>query len=188
MNKTELRLEYKNKRSKLTTSNIEELSIAIANQLLPLDIWNNTYFHIFLSMENQKEIDTSFVLSILQGKDKEVIIPKSNFKTGTLTNYLLTDNTAIKVNNYGIPEPVDGIEVPNHKIDVVFVPLLAYDHKGNRIGYGKGFYDRFLASCKESVIKIGLSFFPPEKDVFTDISTEDIPVDYCVTPDGVYTF
>ncbi|WP_417443487.1 5-formyltetrahydrofolate cyclo-ligase [Joostella sp.] len=187
MNKNELRIEYKKKRDALSQSDIEDYSIAIANQLLRLKIWENNYYHIFLSIASQKEIDTSFILSILQGKDKEVIISKSNFKEGILTNFLLTDNTVIKVNKYGIPEPEDGIEVPNKKIDVVFIPLLAYDKKGNRIGYGKGFYDRFLASCNNEVIKIGLSFFPPEESI-EDISQHDIALDYCVTPNEICSF
>jgi 5-formyltetrahydrofolate cyclo-ligase len=69
----------------------------------------------------------------------------------------LTDNTKIKKNEHNIP--VDGIEVPSHKIEVVFVPLLAYDKQGQRVGYGKGFYDKFLAECSPATVKIGLSFF-----------------------------
>ncbi|MCX2680567.1 5-formyltetrahydrofolate cyclo-ligase [Galbibacter sp. EGI 63066] len=187
MDKNQLRETYKKKRAALTDNQIEDLSIAIANQLLAVDIWNKKFYHIFLSIETQKEVDTSYILSILQGKDKEVLIPKSDFKTGLLTNFLLTDNTAISVNKYGIPEPIDGIEIPTQKIDVVFIPLLAYDEKGNRIGYGKGFYDRFLASCGKDVVKIGLSFFPPEEYI-DDITEEDIPLDACVTPEKTYRF
>jgi 5-formyltetrahydrofolate cyclo-ligase len=104
-----------------------------------------------------------------------------------MNHFLLTDNTVIKKNAYNIPEPIDGIEVPSTKIDVVFVPLLTYDTKGSRIGYGKGFYDRFLAECKPDVIKIGLSFFPPETIDFESDST-DIGLDFCVTPEKVYEF
>jgi 5-formyltetrahydrofolate cyclo-ligase len=82
-----------------------------------------------------------------------------------MTHYLLTDSTTIKKNPYHIPEPIDGIEVPDAKIDVVFVPLLAYDKQGNRVGYGKGFYDNFLSKCKPETIKIGLSFYPPEDKI-----------------------
>ena len=104
-----------------------------------------------------------------------------------MTHFLLTDNTKIKKNEYNIPEPVDGIEVPSKKIDVVFVPLLAYDKKGNRVGYGKGFYDKFLSECKPDVIKIGLSFFEPE-ELIADIFEGDIKLDYCVSPNGFYQF
>ena len=69
----------------------------------------------------------------------------------------------------------------------MFVPLLAFDTKGNRIGYGKGFYDRFLADCKPETIKIGLSFFEAEKD-FNDVSKDDVQLDYCVTPEELFQF
>jgi 5-formyltetrahydrofolate cyclo-ligase len=82
---------------------------------------------------------------------------------------------------------VDGLEVPVSKIDVVFVPLLAFDKNGNRVGYGKGFYDNFLAKCREDVIKIGLSFFEPE-EIIDDVFKTDIRLDYCVTPFGINNF
>ena len=104
-----------------------------------------------------------------------------------MTHFLLTDNTKIKKNDYGIPEPVDGLEVPTAKIDVVFVPLLAYDKTGHRVGYGKGFYDIFLKECKPDVIKVGLSYFDPE-DSIADIAENDIRLNFCVTPDGIFEF
>ena len=99
----------------------------------------------------------------------------------------LTDNTIIKKNQYNIPEPVDGIEISIDKIEVVFIPLLAFDKKGNRVGYGKGFYDRFLAKCKPKTIKIGLSFFEAETEI-SNVFESDISLDYCVTPKMVYIF
>mgnify|MGYP000318084621 CR=1 FL=1 len=124
---------------------------------------------------------------ILAGKDKEIVVSKSDFKNLTLVHFLMTDNTKIKKNSYNIPEPVEGIEVPDAKIDVVFVPLLAYDKFGNRVGYGKGFYDTFLSKCPEDAIKIGLSFFEPEETI-DDVSPTDIRLDYCVTPTTNYSF
>jgi len=187
MFKKELRTQYKALRSQFTAEIIEDQSMAIANRLLSLDIWEATYFHLFLTIEEQKEVDTEFVLQILAGKDREIVVSKSHFDTLEMTHYLLTDNTKFKKSDYNIYEPLDGIEVPTTKIDVVFVPLLAYDVRGNRVGYGKGFYDVFLSKCKEDVIKIGLSFFEPEPEI-TDVLPTDIPLDYCVTPTTVYSF
>lgn len=187
MLKKELRLKYKTLRATLTENEIEEKSLAIANAILPLAVWDKTYFHIFLPIVEHKEVDTEFILHLLSGKDKEIIISKSDFETRGMTHFLLTDNTKIKKNEYNIPEPMDGIEVPSTKIDVVFVPLLAFDKKGNRVGYGKGFYDKFLAECKTDVIKIGLSFFEPE-ELILDVFESDVLLDYCVTPSGIYTF
>ncbi|MEK8178850.1 5-formyltetrahydrofolate cyclo-ligase [Flavobacterium buctense] len=187
MLKKDLRKKYKELRSTLSEEQIEDKSLAIANRLLQVGIWDNTYFHLFLTIEEQKEVDTEFVLQILAGKDKEIVVAKSNFETLEMTHYLLTDNTKFQKSDYNIYEPVDGLEVPTSKIDVVFVPLLTYDVKGNRVGYGKGFYDNFLSKCKADVIKIGLSFFEPEESI-EDVSPTDIRLDYCVTPMTLYSF
>ncbi len=187
MTKSELRKKYKSLRKNLTLNQIDDLSIAIANQALKLPIWEHSFYHIFLSIEEHKEINTDYILNILAGKDKNIVISKSDFKTTTLINFLLTDSTVIKKNHWNIPEPVDGIEIDNKKMDVVFVPLLAFDKQGNRVGYGKGFYDNFLSSCKPETIKIGLSFFETEDEII-DIFEGDIKLDYCVTPEKVYEF
>ena len=171
----------------LTTDEVEEGSLEIANNLLNLPIWGKEYFHLFLSISEKREVDTQAILHILQGKDKHVVLSKANFESGSMTNYLLTDSTVIKVNDWGIPEPVEGIEIKASSIDVVFIPLLVYDEKGNRIGYGKGFYDRFLSQCKPEVVKVGLSFFSAEEDI-PDVDEHDVPLDYCVTPEKIYNF
>ncbi|MDH4403625.1 MAG: 5-formyltetrahydrofolate cyclo-ligase [Flavobacterium sp.] len=187
MFKKEIRLKYKELRRSLSENLIEELSLAIANGVLLVPIWEKTYFHIFLPLEEQKEVNTEYILHLLSGKDKEICISKSDFKTRKMTSILLTDTTIIKKNDYNIPEPVDGIEVPSNKIEVVFIPLLAYDKTGNRVGYGKGFYDKFLAECHTNTIKIGLSFFEPE-ELISDVTTLDIQLNYCVTPNKVIKF
>lgn len=187
MNKNELRRTYKAARQKLSQEEIEDKSLAIANQLLRMNIWDKLYYHLFLTIDEQNEINTEYILQILAGKDKEIVISKCDFTTLSMTHYLLTDNTKIKKNSYNIPEPIDGLEVPDAKIDVVFVPLLAYDKTGNRVGYGKGFYDNFLNKCKPETLKIGLSFFPPEEKIDA-IYDNDVKLDCCVTPDEVFRF
>ena len=187
MTKNELRAQYKVLRTHLSETEIEEKSLAIANGVLALDIWDKTYFHVFLPIEEQKEVNTEFLLHLLSGKDKEIVISKSNFTTRKMTHFLLTDNTKIKTNDYQIPEPVDGIEVPSSKIQVVFVPLLAFDTVGNRVGYGKGFYDQFLSECQPETIKIGLSFFEAENSII-DIFEKDVRLDFCITPKKCYRF
>jgi 5-formyltetrahydrofolate cyclo-ligase len=187
MLKADLRKKYKALRSDLSMETIDRLSIDIANKLLKLPIWDVSFYHIFLTIEEQKEINTDYILNILSGKDKHIVFSKSDFETMLMTHYLLTDNTIIKKNKYNIPEPVDGIEITNNKIEVVFVPLLAFDKKGHRVGYGKGFYDRFLNDCKPDTIKIGLSFFEAE-DGIDDIFKNDVKLDYCVTPEKTYRF
>ena len=187
MTKSELRKKYRSLRKKLTKEQIEDYSLFISNQLLKLEIWNKSFYHIFLTIEEQREINTDYILNILAGKDKNIVISKSNFEDYSMTHYLLTDNTTIKKNDYNIPEPVDGIEIQASQLEIVFIPLLAFDQKGNRIGYGKGFYDRFLNACKPDTIKIGLSFFEAEIENI-EISEDDINLDYCVTPNQIFQF
>ncbi|NMH87447.1 5-formyltetrahydrofolate cyclo-ligase [Flavivirga algicola] len=187
MIKSELRNKYKTLRNDLSPSQVNDLSVSIANQVLKLPIWGYTFYHLFLSIEEQKEVNTDYILNILSGKDKNVVISKSDFKTGLMAHFLLTDSIKIKKSSYNIPEPIDGIEITNNKIDVVFVPLLGFDKTGNRVGYGKGFYDRFLSDCKPETIKIGLSFFEAE-DSITDVYENDVKLDFCATPKTIYTF
>ena len=187
MKKADLRQKYKALRALLSNSEIENQSLAIANQLLKSTIWDHSFYHLFLTIETQQEINTDYILNILSGKDKNIVISKSNFSNNTLSNFLLTDATTLKLSTYNIPEPIDGIPITNTSIDVVFVPLLAFDLKGNRVGYGKGFYDNFLADCKPETIKIGLSFFEAEAEI-EDVYKDDISLDYCVTPKTIYKF
>jgi 5-formyltetrahydrofolate cyclo-ligase len=187
MNKEKLRQKYKQLKKQFSSNEIDEKSLAVANNVLNMDIWQYNYYHVFLPIIENNEVNTEFILHLLQGKDKEIIISKTDFETLEMTHFLLTDNTKIKKNNYNIPEPIDGIEVPIDKIDVVFVPLLAFDKNGNRVGYGKGFYDKFLSKCKPETIKIGLSFFDPE-DKIDGVLETDIALNYCVTPSEVLSF
>ena len=181
-----LRLKYLTLRDGLSASYINDHSLMIANALLKLPIWDFQNYHVFLPIEKRSEIDTEGIIATLLGMDKNVIVPKTVSST-VLAHYLLTDNTRFTLNKWGIPEPVEGITVEPEKIDVVFIPLLAYDLKGNRIGYGKGFYDRFLAQCRPEVVKIGLSFFDPEQQI-EGIELTDVSLDYCVTPHRTYSF
>ncbi|MGJ8683275.1 MAG: 5-formyltetrahydrofolate cyclo-ligase [Nonlabens sp.] len=188
MDKKNLRKKYKELRAQLTDQQIEDYSLDIANQLVTLDIWNDKMYHLFLSIEKQKEIQTDFILHVLQGKDKNVVISKSNFEDYSMNHFLLTDDTLIEINKWGIPEPDgNGIQINENQLDVIFIPLLACDHYGNRIGYGKGFYDRFLKKCRPNAIKIGLSFFHPIDSEITT-TTDDVPLNILVCTDKIFHF
>ena len=186
MNKQALRKKYKALRKKFTQEEIEEQSLNIANQLLTLPIWNFLNYHVFLTIQHQKEINTEYILHILQGKDKNIIVPKVIENSSQMNHYLLQDHTVLKPSSYGVPEPISGIKINPQEVDVVFIPLLAYDIYGNRVGYGKGYYDRFLVQCNKNALFIGLSFFEPEEHI--EVYTNDIALDYCITPLNIYTF
>jgi 5-formyltetrahydrofolate cyclo-ligase len=186
MLKKDLRRHFLELRNITSEEHVAQASLQIANLLLSLPIWNHTYYHIYLHSTLKKELDTRMIITLLQGKDKEIIVPKISGQN-TLAHFLLTDNTPMKENSWGIPEPIEGIRVNPEQIEVVFLPLLGFDKAGNRVGYGKGYYDFFLQECRKEVVKVGLSIFGPVETI-SDKAPHDIPLDFCVTPDKIYEF
>tara|TARA_B100000767_G_scaffold118833_1_gene113400 strand:+ start:795 stop:1358 length:564 start_codon:yes stop_codon:yes gene_type:complete len=184
--KEEIRHIYQNKREFFSNNKIHDLSILISNKCLELPIWHMENFHIFLSIITKKEVDTSPLLSVIMGKDKQAIIPRI-IDSNRLEHILLNDQTILKKNLIGIPEPQNGISISPKIIDVVFIPMYIFDLKGNRVGYGKGYYDRFLKECKKDTVKVGVSIFKPIKSII-DITELDIKLDYAVTPYSFFSF
>ena len=184
--KTKLRERYLKNRLALTVETHENQSLEIANRCLQLPIWDFENFHLFLPISAKKEVDTTLILTLLQGRDKQVVLPRVKNNT-ELEHILLTDSTKIEENKWKIPEPLNGIVFDIKQLDVVFVPLVVFDILGHRIGYGNGFYDRFLEQCLPETLKIGLSFFDPVQKI-DGIYSGDISLDFCVCPDKVYTF
>ena len=185
LTKLALRRSFLKKRHALSDKEHEDMSFAIANNCLTLPIWHLEYYHLYLPIKAKAEIDTTLILTLLQGKDKQVILPRT--KGSELEHILLTDITKLKINSLGIPEPEKGIKISPEQIDVIFLPLLAWDKRGNRLGYGKGFYDNFLSLCRKNTIKVGLSFFDPVEKII-DIRSKDIQMDFCVNPEGIKKF
>lgn len=184
--KKELRAYFLAQRLKLSPDEREAQSLKMANQLLSLEVWDHQYFHMYLPIAQKAEPQTEFIMHVLQGRDKSIVLSKANFNDHTLQHLLLEDHTKIVLSAYGIPEPESGISISPEQLDVVFVPLLAFDHEGYRLGYGKGFYDQFLSLCRPNCLKIGLSFFGPQPHLPRD--SWDIPLDFVLTNDAVYRF
>lgn len=156
-------------------------------QLLPLTAIRLA--HIFLPISEKKEVDTWPMVEWFREHHPEVewTISKSDMKSGEMQHFLWKVNTILVKNKFGIPEPVSGERVIPSEIDLVFVPMLAFDLQGNRIGYGKGMYDRFLQQCRPGVKTIGLSLFEPVTAI-KDIEPWDIPLHSVVTPTQIYQF
>lgn len=185
MNKKELRIEFKEKRKQLNDNDIKRMSIMMAKKFFELYDPEGKTIHIFLSIPEQKEVDTSFIWSQLLNNTIKTVISKSNFSTYEMEHFEFTQETELVVNSYHIPEPVNGERAASKDIDLVIIPILAFDKKGHRVGYGKGFYDRFLASCSINCLKVGLSFFDPVDEI-SNVASTDISLDYCITPKKIY--
>jgi 5-formyltetrahydrofolate cyclo-ligase len=142
--------------------------------------------HTFLPIKKTREVDTWLIIDRLKQDFPHIriAVPKINNHTSQLEHYYLEGPEQLKNNTWEIPEPVKGVPTPTEKIDAVLVPLLAFDKQGHRLGYGRGFYDRFLAECRPDCLKIGLSFFEVEEKI-DGISEKDIPLDLVVTPQSV---
>ncbi|PSL43781.1 5-formyltetrahydrofolate cyclo-ligase [Chitinophaga niastensis] len=145
--------------------------------------------HIFLPISEKKEADTWPLIKWLRDTwpNMQWVLSKADMKTGEMTHYRWKTNTILVKNRFGIPEPDHGEEVLPTDIDLVFVPLLAFDLQGHRVGYGKGMYDRFLQQCRPDVRTIGLSLFEPVAKI-EDADTWDVPLQTVVTPDQIYQF
>ncbi|MXV49733.1 5-formyltetrahydrofolate cyclo-ligase [Pedobacter sp. HMF7647] len=189
MNKAELRKSYLEKRRALSEMERGALSVQILANFKTLDFTVIRYFHTYYPMIGRSEFDTLILTDWLKKSYPEVILvlPQSNLETGTMQHVVWNSETRLAMNSWGITEPENGRVVDPVKIDAVLIPLLAYDKKGNRVGYGKGFYDRFLIECRTGVLKIGVSFFGSEDEI-QDADDHDIPLDLCITPYEIRKF
>lgn len=189
MTKAELRKSYKEKRKQITWKDKERWTDLILINFQKLDLPFINCVHTYLAIENYNEVDTENVTGYLKfiNPGIKIVVPKINLDAGEMKHYILDDNSEMAQNSFGIIEPINGEKVNANEIDIVITPLLAFDKYGYRVGYGKGFYDKFFKQCKEDVMKIGLGFFEAEESI-DDINVNDVALDYCITPKNIYTF
>ncbi|KEO73311.1 5-formyltetrahydrofolate cyclo-ligase [Anditalea andensis] len=186
--KKELRSLYRTKRKHLSLDEKTKFSLSIAHKVMGfLDAHAHiTHVHIFLSIKKLNEIDTLPLIDNLLNKNITLYTSVTDFQMRQMKNVKLGTPLVIMEDEFGIPVPglIEEAEVDD--IQMVLIPLLAYDLEGNRLGYGKGFYDRFLEALPQEVLKAGVSFFPPEKEIPSEI--HDIKLDICFTATEVYQF
>jgi 5-formyltetrahydrofolate cyclo-ligase len=188
LTKAELRTIYRKRRAELSSEEIQSLSLQIADQVTLFcgarpDM---NHFHIFLPIDRLKEVNTYYIKEYLMGACKSLYTSTINPKSNEMEVVSLDHESLLEVNDLGISVPVSNQIVKGDILEVVFIPLLAIDIHGNRIGYGKGYYDRFLAGLNPTVLKIGLSFFKPIESIPAEAF--DIRCDYVITPDNCINF
>jgi len=185
--KGEVRKRFLEKRWKLSHEEIANRSSSVASTLFVNFQWEKgELVHVFLPIKRQKEINTWPIIHDCWERGFQVVVSKSDFGNVSMSHFLLKPGTKLIENKWGIPEPEDAELVNASAIGTVLVPLIAFDHSGHRVGYGKGFYDKFLSECNPGVRKIGLSFFSPADKINGE--AHDVILDYCITPDKVYSF
>ncbi|CAM1350391.1 5-formyltetrahydrofolate cyclo-ligase [Tenacibaculum crassostreae] len=181
MLKSELRKVYKQKRNALTEVEKQQLQESIYQQIFELNTDEIKNVHLFLSMRKFNEINTLPIINFFREKGKKIIVSRCNFEDDTLSHFYFEKDTQLELNKFGVPEPVNAKEANVKDIDLVFVPLLISDEKNYRVGYGKGFYDRFLSECRKDTQTIGLNFFPPIKRI-EDTHKFDVPLNIVIYP------
>lgn len=190
MTKQELRKIYQQKRAALSEAEYSQLTFRLyQNFFSNIDLSFVRVLHTFLPIIEKKEVDTWLIIDRIKREFPHIriSIPKVNAQTGMLDSFYFEGPHQLTTNRWGIPEPKQGVATESEKIDLVLIPLLAYDTKGHRVGYGKGFYDKFLTTCRPNSKKIGLSFFEAEEEI-KDTNVFDIRMDQCITPYGVINF
>jgi 5-formyltetrahydrofolate cyclo-ligase len=188
--KQELRKIFLTKRKALSEGDVIQRNQSLYHSFFQnFDLSFIKVIHTFLPLEKNNEPDTWQIIDRIKREFPHVriSIPKVNQQTNQLENIYFEGLHQVKINAWGIPEPLQGVPTPSEKIDMVLVPLLIFDKKGNRVGYGKGYYDRFLKECKSDCKKVGLSFFDPVDEI-ADTDSYDIKLTGCLTPSEVYFF
>ena len=189
MLKKEAREIYRHKRNGLSATEANKLDDLLLIQFQTADL---PFLHSVLSywpIEENNEPNTHLFTEFLRFRNPEIKIayPVANFDSMTMTALAVDIDTAFTKKELNIYEPREGDLLLPGAIDMVMVPLLAFDQKGYRVGYGKGFYDKYLANCREDCIKVGFSYFEAI-DTIEDYNEFDVPLNLCITPQTVYVF
>lgn len=190
MTKSELRKFYLEKQKAFSAEERAAKSRRIAEQFFKnIDLGGALTLHCFIPIEKFNEIDTMPIFERLWREFPRIqtVVPRVDLETGEMRSLKFASETELVKNAWEIHEPVHQESVEPGEIDMVVVPLLCIDSQGHRVGYGKGFYDRFLSKCSPGCFKIGLSYFAPV-DAIGDVHTGDVSLDLCVTPDDVSVF
>jgi 5-formyltetrahydrofolate cyclo-ligase len=187
MTKAEIRTKYLEKRKQLSPGHLQKMSEEICNLVFTHFQLEGKNVSLFLPIERQHEINTYEIWEKAVKFGAKVAVPRSNFKTMEMKHILFETEDQLQLSPWGIPEPKKGRVVSPYSFDIVFVPLLAIDKRGHRVGYGKGFYDRFLRKCSQSCQFIGLHLFDIE-DQIEDVFSGDMQLHGCITPTRLIRF
>ncbi len=187
--KSEFRKAYLEKRRLLSEAECAQLSLQLYNLFFTSqDLSFVKVLHCYLPMSKNNEPDTWMIIDRVRREFPHIKISIPRVTSGgELENFYFEGFHQLQTTSWGIQEPKQGVITPTEKIDLVVVPLVACDLTGQRVGYGKGFYDRFLLQCRIDCRKVGLSFFPLV-DRIPDVHAGDIPLTTCIEPNGVHQF
>lgn len=189
MTKKEVRKEYLDKRLALSQEERLHLNELLLPNFLHIPFPQINHVMSYIAIAEKAEVVPTAIEIWLkqQHPESSLCYPKTDLNIFSMEAVRHLEGMTLANSELGIAEPVSGDIIDPQTIDVILVPLVAFDRKGHRIGYGKGFYDRFIARCHKDVVTVGLSFFDPVESI-DDLSEFDLPLKYCVTPQRLYVF
>jgi len=186
MTKKDLRLKYLELRKTISSKELEIISKNICDLIFSNFQLEKKIISIFLPIKRYKEINTYKIWDKAISMKAQVAIPKINKKE--LRHVIFECKNQLEINKFGIPEPKKGKVISAEHFDYIFIPLLTLDSNGNRVGYGKGYYDRFLKRCKARCKFIGLYHFDELNEKISDLSDLDVQLHACITPNKIIYF
>ena len=185
MTKKELRKQYKEKRNALSQQDFDQRKRQVFELLKDYILAGDfKTIHSFIGIERLREIPMEQLFDFFENNGLRIAVSKSNFEDSSMSHFWRDDKLKLKKSSWGILEPQTGIEAAVKDLDLVLVPLLAYDRSKQRLGYGKGFYDRFLAGCRPDCVCIGVSLFEEENEL-PELNQYDQALDLIIRPSGL---
>ncbi len=182
MKKQELRNKIKALRKSLTKQQISKKSDIIYNRLFELEEINSAKT-VMVYIGSFNEVRTDKIIKKLLDDGKNVCAPVTDESTKTIRAYYFDNTDTFAKGVYGILEPPKTHIADISEIDVAIIPGIAFDKNGNRMGFGEGYYDRFLSDFKGTKIGIGYKF---QCEYNIDTDEYDIPMDYIINEEEVY--
>jgi 5-formyltetrahydrofolate cyclo-ligase len=185
--KKEIRKTYLSRRKSLTTAQVGRMQDLLLIQAQHAGLPLVGVLHHYLADQSNNEPDPLNIVRWMRFMSPGLlqVVPKILKDGIDMDAVKYESGDALTPNRYGIAEPVEADVVDPESIDLIFVPFLAFDLDLNRVGYGKGYYDRFLLRCRPDCLKVGLGFFDPVEQI-SDVHPGDVRLDICITPEGIY--
>ena len=187
--KKELRKLYGEKRMALSASQRLKMDDLLLIQFQQSSIEIPEWVLSYQALEHHAEFDPYLIEEYCYFKNpgSQIVYPVIDETNFSMRCVLTDEEGHFQKNKYGIDEPVSGITIDPLELQLVILPLLCFDVSGQRVGYGKGYYDRLLKRCSESCVTVGFSYFPPI-DALIDNDAFDVPLNYVITPENVHDF
>ena len=189
MVKKDIRRIYIDARNNLSGQEINDLTERIVNNFRTVALQGAQVLLSYYPIPERREFNVAICEQLLQLENENLQVAWPRLLPDNISMQAVPVNklSVMVENKFNILEPVSKEVIDPQLIDVVFVPLLAFDTKGYRVGYGKGYYDRYLTQCAQDVVKIGFSYFEAI-DAIDDVNDYDVPLNYCISPTRVYEF